>query len=74
MGMSLGDAAREDMRDKVRETDGAKPSMRAVDAILAHFQEHPQWDGKSSCAGCRSQTLTPKQRDSKVQRAGGSLC
>ena len=60
LGMSLGDVAREDMRDKVHEIDGANPSMRAVDAILANFQEDPQWDGKDSCAGCRPRTLTPK--------------
>jgi hypothetical protein len=61
IGMKLVGAARETMRDKVRKTDGLPPTMRAVDGVLAHFHEDPEWDGQDSSAGGRPRTLTPQQ-------------
>ena len=63
IGMSLADSPRDDMRDKVRKTDGTKPSMRAVDAIIAHFQEDPQWDGNEAQLEVATKTTTNRTVD-----------
>ena len=60
-GMQLAGAARNDMRDKVRKTDGTPPTLKSVDQILAQFAEDPEWDGENSSAGGRPRLLTAEQ-------------
>ena len=63
-GMKMAGAFRGDMRDKCRKTDGTKPSLRAVDVVLANFEEDPEWDGRDSSAGGRPRLLTSKEEKS----------
>ena len=67
IGMRMAGASREDMRSKCRKSDGRKPSLTAVDGILAHFKEDPEWDGRDSCSGGRPRVFTPKQ-EKLIQR------
>ena len=60
-GMKLADAPREEMREKVRKTDGSKPSLRSIQNLLAKFEEVPDWDGCDSQAGGRPRLLTAAQ-------------
>ena len=64
IGMKMAGAVRGDMRDKCRKTDGTKPSLRAVDVVLANFEEDPEWDGRDSSAGGRPRLLTSKEEKS----------
>ena len=59
--MKLAGGSRDVMRDKVRKTDGTSPSLRAVEDILAHFAEDPEWEGGRSFAGGQPRVLTPEQ-------------
>ena len=51
IGMKLAGAARSDMCDQVRKTDGQPPTLKSVDTILAHFAADPDWDGEN-CGSC----------------------
>ena len=64
IGMRMAGAPREEMRDKARKTDGSKPSLRAVDEVIAHYEEDPEWDGEDSCAGGRPRTISLKHERS----------
>ena len=50
-------AKRDDIAKKVRKKDGKRPSLRAVDAVLAKHKEDPSWRGDDSRAGGRPRAL-----------------
>ena len=54
---------REDIAKKVRKKDGKRPSLRAVDAVLAKNHADLAWRGDESRAGGRPLLLTPKRRE-----------
>ena len=64
IGMKLVGAGRQQILGKTHKKDGASPSLKAVDDILAHFAEDPEWDGGDSCAGGRPRLITPQQEKS----------
>ena len=45
----------------VAKTDGARPSIRAVDAVLSKKRKLPNWQGESTVAGGRPQALSTHQ-------------
>ena len=64
IGMRLVGAPRDVIRTKACKSDGAMPSLKAVDNILEHFSKDPDWDGGDSVAGGRKRLLTPQQEKS----------
>ena len=60
IGMRLAGAERQRIRDTIRKSDGSSPCLQAVDAVLAHHQADPVWDGSNSVAGGRPRSLEPK--------------
>ena len=47
--MRMAGSPREEMRDKALKTDGSKPSLRAVDDVIAHFEEdHHEWQRQAA--------------------------
>jgi hypothetical protein len=73
IGMKTAAADRGAIRDKACKTDGASPSLKAVDDILAHFAKDPEWDGGNSCAGGRPRLLTPQQEKS-IEKISDAQC
>ena len=67
IGMRIAGAPRQEMREKVRKTDGAMSSLKAVDDLISHFEEDPDWDGENSSAGGRPPLITPEQ-EKQIQR------
>ena len=67
IGMRIAGAPRQEMREKVRKTDGTMPCLKAVDNIISHFEEDPEWDGENSSAGGRPPLITPEQKK-QIQR------
>lgn len=61
IGMRLAGAKREDIRDKIRKTDGSKGNLRAIDNVLEHFHEDPDWDCSDSASGGRPRDLTARE-------------
>ena len=60
-------AQRQDIREKVRKTDGKRANIRAIDAIIAHARDDPDYDGHNSGAGGRPRELTARE-ESKVKK------
>ena len=53
--------AREDIRKRVKKTDGQPGHMNAIDGILAKKAECPEWRGENSVAGGWPRALTNSQ-------------
>ena len=51
--MKLVCASEDEMRDKVRRSDGAKASLRVIHDILSHCEIYCECDSRDSCAGGR---------------------
>ena len=64
IGMRLAGAERQRIRDTIRKSDGSSPCLQAVDAVLAHYQADPAWDGTNSVAGGR-----PRSLEAKIEKA-----
>ena len=61
-GMHLAGAERQEICHEVTKTDGAHPSMNAVDKVVAKLKKNPEWRGDDSRCGGRPEALTPKQK------------
>ena len=61
-GMRAAGATRPDIVRRVRKKDGKRPTLRAVDAVLARHREDPAWTGEDSRAGGRPPVLTALER------------
>ena len=61
IGLREKGTPREEIRDRVRKTDGAMPSLQAIDDVYGHFLNDPEWQGESSRAGGRPRDLSEKQ-------------
>ena len=57
-GMRAAGATREEIAATVVKKDGSRPSLRAVDAVLAKKRAQPQWQGEGSAAGGRPPALS----------------
>ena len=67
IGMREKGAERGEIAKKVKKTDGASPSIKTVDDVLARFEEDPEWDGtEDRTAGGRPRDVTEKQLE-KIQ-------
>ena len=51
----------------MRKKDGTKPTLRAVDGVLAKKKRQPQWQGDDSSAGGRPRSLTLSQAQQLLQ-------
>ena len=60
-------AKRTDIAKRVRKKDGKRPSLRAVDAVLAKHKVDPSWRGDDSRAGGRPLVLSQKQRQQLLE-------
>ena len=65
-GMHLAKAPREEILQHVVKTDGTVPSMQAVDQVIKHKKDHPDWRGQGSKLVGRPSALTEAQRKSVV--------
>ena len=61
LGLREAREEREDFVNRVKKKDGTRPSLRAVDNVLAKFQHEPTWRGEDSKAGGRPRALTKLQ-------------
>ena len=61
IGLRETGTRREEVRDRVRKTDGAMPSLQAIDDVYGHFLNDPEWQGESSRAVGRPRDLSEKQ-------------
>ena len=61
-GMHLAKAPRADIQKLALKKDGAQPQLNAIDKVIAHKTEDPEWRGEDSSAGGRPCALTSKQQ------------
>ena len=61
VGLRQEGATRASIVKRVKKLDGTRPSIRAVDAVLAKKAASPAWHGEDSSAGGRPRTLTTVQ-------------
>ena len=61
-GMQAAGATRPEIARRVRKKDGKRPTVRAVDAVLAKHRAEPSRHGEDSRAGGRPPVLTVQQR------------
>ena len=61
VGLRQAGLKRDAIAKRVKKRDGASPSVRAVDAVLAKKSSSPSWHGEDSSAGGRPRSLTPAQ-------------
>ena len=66
-GMRAAGLARAEIVRRVQKKDGKRPTLRAVDAVLARRRVEPGWHGEDSSAGGRQSTLTRAQRQQLLQ-------
>ena len=62
VGSRAAGVTRDDIVQRVRKKDGKRPTLRAVDGVLARHREEPAWRGEDSRAGGRPPLLTAKER------------
>ena len=62
VGLRAAGVTRPDIVQRVRKKDGKRPTLRAVDGVLARHREEPAWRGEDSRAGGRPPLLTAKER------------
>ena len=62
VGLRAVGVTRDDIVQRVRKKDGKRPTLRAVDGVLARHREEPAWRGEDSRAGGRPPLLTAKER------------
>ena len=60
-GMREAGVGRAEIRKKAKKTDGTRPTLRTVDAVLAKKASDPAWRGEDSSAGGRPRALTAAQ-------------
>ena len=63
-GMRAAGLARAEIVLRVQKKDGKRPTLRAVDAVLARRRVEPGWHGMDSSVGGRRSTLTRAQASS----------
>ena len=70
VGKAEEGASRNNIRKEVRKKDGKRASLKAIDQVLAHARQDPNWQGTDSVAGGRPQELraadlarTPEQHE-----------
>ena len=61
-GLRAAGVARPEIVRRVRKKDGKRPSIRAVDAVLARHRVEPAWRGEDPRAGGRPPVLTAQER------------
>lgn len=61
-GMQAAGVTRPEIARRVRKKDGKRPTVRAVDAVLARHRAEPTWHGEGSRAGGRLPVLTEQER------------
>ncbi len=62
IGASLAGMPRKDIRTLVTKTDQSKPTLRAIDGVLATYRADPSWRGQDSKAGGRPPALTAAEK------------
>ena len=62
VGLRAAGVTRDDIVQRVKKKDGKRPTLRAVDSVLARHREEPAWRGEDSRAGGRPSLLTAKER------------
>ena len=61
VGKAEEGAPRKKIRASVLKTDDTPSSLRAIDKVLAHARNDPDWDGTNSKAGGRPPELNPAE-------------
>ena len=65
-GMHLAKVPREKIQELVTKKNGSAPSLTAIDKIIKHKNDKPEWRGEDSCAGGRPGALTERQKKQLV--------
>ena len=60
-------ASHDDVREKVRKTDGSRGGLRAIGQIVANARNDPDYQGENSSAGGRPRELLPEEEDQLKQ-------